>query len=347
MYPPIRFSLTALTRHAKKLALQTPIILTVTDHERKIPLRWAAPEIAGTTVPDESAYQRLLDAGVNPEKLKQFGYPVDPAFEALRETLEREPAEKKLLLKKMQGLLGLSDENLDKPIILMTGGSEGSWKFPRAVKALAQSGLSAHLFVVTGRNTELKETLESYFKDHKPSEETTIKVVDWCDKMPEATLLSTLVVGKPGGMTTAQNRVAEKPFVTYGPLPNEFGNPRYVVDNGIGFKAKTSSEVIGYTKKILRNPNLRRRMGEAAHEINKASGDAKAIAQYIADTATSSAGSLRTKDLPHDNSRWSKLTSAFTKAFGPTEVNLWGGDPSSSMWVPPSEPHHPDPPHLR
>src|SRR6202163_2851214 len=109
----------ALRARADAGMQQVPIVTVITDLGR-VHEGWLLPEADLTVVPAREVYQRAIERGVPPERLRLLGHPIHPRFEDV----------------------------------------SGSKAEHRTKLGLAKAGLDFHLVVVTGRNAALKAKLE-------------------------------------------------------------------------------------------------------------------------------------------------------------------------------------------
>jgi len=223
----------ALRARADAGMQHVPIVTVITDLGR-VHEGWLLPEADLTVVPAREVYQRALERGVPPERLRLLGHPIHPRFEDVSAT--------KSELRKKLGL------PLDRTICLLMAGGEGGGKLLPTTLGLAKAGLDYHLVVVTGRNAALKAKLQEL----APSLPTPMTVLGFRNDVPELMRAADLLVTKAGPGTIAEASVAEVPVVVYDYVPGqERGNLDYVRTNGIGVVALTTAEVVQSVKRIV------------------------------------------------------------------------------------------------
>jgi 1,2-diacylglycerol 3-beta-galactosyltransferase len=270
--PDVIVSVHPLLNHAALRAradagLRVPLITVITDLGR-VHEGWLLPEADMTVVPAREVYQRALDRGVPPERLRLLGHPVHPKFEDVSET--------KAEIRKGLGL------PCDRPIALLMAGGEGGGKLLPTTLALAKSRLPFHLVVVTGRNAALKAKLEE-LAPHLP---TPMTVLGFRNDVPELMRASDLLVTKAGPGAIAEASIAEVPVVVYDFVPGqERGNLDYVRTNGIGVVALTAAEVVASVTRIVHNQE--RLVAMRAKQTSIAPrGSSRRIAELIAEVAS-------------------------------------------------------------
>src|SRR5476651_1801954 len=272
MYRPVVIvSVHPLLNHAALRAradagIKVPLITVITDLG-KVHEGWLLPEADLTVVPAQEVYQRAIERGVPPERIRLLGHPVHPKFEDVSET--------KAEIRKSLGLPP------DTAIALLMAGGEGGGKLLPTTLALAKSKLPFHLVVVTGRNASLKAKLEEL----APSLPTPMTVLGFRNDVPELMRAADLLVTKAGPGTIAEASIAEVPVVVYDFVPGqERGNLDYVRTNGIGVVALTASEVVQSVKRIVHNQERLSAMRARQTSIAPR-GSSRRIAELIAETA--------------------------------------------------------------
>lgn len=269
--PDVIVSVHPLLNHAALRAradagLTVPLITVITDLGR-VHEGWLLPEADMTVVPAPEVYQRAIERGVPPERLRLLGHPVHPKFEDVSET--------KAEIRKSLGLPS------DRPIALLMAGGEGGGKLLPTTLALAKSRLPFHLVVVTGRNAALKAKLEEL----APQLPTPMTVLGFRNDVPELMRASDLLVTKAGPGAIAEASIAEVPVVVYDFVPGqERGNLDYVRTNGIGVVALTAAEVVASVTRIVHNQE--RLVAMRARQTSIAPrGSSRRIAELIAEVA--------------------------------------------------------------
>jgi 1,2-diacylglycerol 3-beta-galactosyltransferase len=257
----------ALRARADAGMQHVPIVTVITDLGR-VHEGWLLPEADLTVVPAREVYQRAIERGVPPERLRLLGHPIHPRFEDVSAT-------KSELRKK----LGLPQ---DRTICLLMAGGEGGGKLLPTTMGLAKAGLDYHLVVVTGRNAALKAKLEEL----APSLPTPMTVLGFRNDVAELMRAADLLVTKAGPGTIAEASVAEVPVVVYDYVPGqERGNLDYVRTNGIGVVALTTAEVVQSVKRIVHSQERLAKM-RAQQTAVAPRGSSRRIAELIAGIAT-------------------------------------------------------------
>jgi len=82
--------------------------------------------------------------------------------------------------------------------------------------------------------------------------------------------ISTLIVTKPGGLTTSESLAKGLPMVIIDPLPGqEMRNTDFLLEHGIGIRIDGSRDVGEEVELLLRSPERLASMSHAAYENGK------------------------------------------------------------------------------
>lgn len=172
-------------------------------------------------VSNDSMKQNIINYGVSKDKILVTGIPMSDRF------FENFDTEK---IYKMFGL----DRN--KKVILFFGGGEfglGRERTLQILRAFIQEVPSYQIVAVSGKNEKMKETFEHLVQENRA--EDRVRVLGFTDKVPELMHISSLVVTKPGGLTTTESLASNLPMVIINPIPGqEEENAEFLVSNGVG-----------------------------------------------------------------------------------------------------------------
>jgi processive 1,2-diacylglycerol beta-glucosyltransferase len=202
-------------------------------------------------VPSEDTRERFIKKGVPAEKIRVFGIPIRYKFaERLDEYKTRES-------------LGLAP---DVPTVLVMGGGQGLGSMKEAVKALIASEEPLQLIVVAGSNQKLFKWLK------KVSVKSSKKILcyDYASNIDELMEAATLIVTKPGGMTTAECLAKGLPMVIITPLPGqEARNTDFLLEKGVAVHVHDIRNLAEEVELLLRSPQRLKTMSIAAFESGK------------------------------------------------------------------------------
>ncbi|MGL5346394.1 MAG: MGDG synthase family glycosyltransferase [Peptostreptococcaceae bacterium] len=180
-------------RHNTKVDVPT-MISVLTDYTTHS--TWIQNEIDYYIVGHEYVKELLIYEGVNGEKIKPFGIPVEKSFLSNRD--------KEAVLKE----LGLSP---DKITVLLMGGSFGAGNIKETLEELLNISRDFQILVITGRNEHLKEKIDK--KLFATEQDKTICVLGFTDKMNDILASVDVLITKPGGLTTTEALLKDVPMI--------------------------------------------------------------------------------------------------------------------------------------
>lgn len=217
---------------------------------------WVYDEVDFYIIGSNEAKDTLLNRGVKEEKIKLFGIPVDPKFS------------------KVHNKKTVADElniALDKPVILIMGGSRGIGPIKELIKELDNLNFNAHLLVVTGINKRLFNYLKKVNSKHKMQ---VFGRIDYIDKLMT---VADILVTKPGGVTTAEALAVGLPMLIIKSLPGqEQKNTNFLLKRGVVQKADNIKDAADKLNLLL-NSNNKEALGTLKERISKISMPSPAI----------------------------------------------------------------------
>lgn len=198
--------------------------VTVVSDLITIPPVWFDPEVTLCFVPSDEAYKQALQAGLHPDRLRQFGLPIRPAFARSRPPVAE--------LRQARGMV------MDVPAVLVVSGGEGMGPVDQiarsiadrlATDSVARGRPAGQLVVVCGRNRELYDDLRAH--DWPVPTVVTGFVDDIWDWMAACDC----IVTKAGPGTIAEALALGVPILLSGYIRGqETGNVPYVLKHGVG-----------------------------------------------------------------------------------------------------------------
>ncbi|HZT58693.1 MAG TPA: glycosyltransferase [Pyrinomonadaceae bacterium] len=236
------------------------VVAVITDHEAE-PV-WVKPETDAFVVADERVREQLRSWGARVEAIAVCGIPTDAAFGARYDAEE---------MRRRHGIGG------DAPVVLLMCGGMGPARTDVVARHLCASGERVNVVAVAGRDEKMRRRL-SRIKAEPPS---TLRVVGWTDDVAALMQAASLLVTKPGGLTTAEAALSSLPVVFFDAIPGpERRNAARVADAGAGLLADSPEEAARAALALLRDETARRRMAARAFELSSA--DAAATVARIA-----------------------------------------------------------------
>jgi len=217
------------------LGWHVPLVTVVTDPV-SIHQWWLCPDVDLCLVATEQVRQRALQGGVAPDKVKVVGIPVDLKF-----VNGSNPQAD------VRRGLGLAE---DRFTVLLVGGGEGMGNVFPVARAIAQASLDLQLLIVTGRNEELRTSLE------RVAWEVPTCIAGFADNMPALMHAADLLITKAGPSTISEALACGLPMLVSGSLRGqEEGNAEWVVDGGAGLLTPTPNEIVAALRELLQPEN--------------------------------------------------------------------------------------------
>ena len=174
-------------------------------------------------VPNEQSAVVLRAAGIAPEKIKAFGFPVNPKFAELP---RRTPPSR-----------------TERPRILYMINA-GKKRAPEITQRL--SALDIDLTVTVGRDERLRKLIETAGRGRP------VKIVGWTEHLPELLCQSHVLIGKAGGATVQEAIAAGCPMIVNHIVSGqEEGNAQLIVETRSGAVARAPAEVAGHVQRLF------------------------------------------------------------------------------------------------
>ncbi|PIQ84528.1 MAG: hypothetical protein COV75_01790 [Candidatus Omnitrophica bacterium CG11_big_fil_rev_8_21_14_0_20_63_9] len=243
---------------------RTPLIGVLTDYAPH--LYWFHDTVDVYVVPSEQVKQRFITRGVESQRVRVFGIPIDPQF--------TEPVDRDAVARS----LGLDP---GRPTLLIMGGGGGFGRIREIVTSLDSLPYPCQLVVLLGTNRTLRTWFQAQHFRHR------VVPLGYTSDVHRLMEVATILVSKPGGMTTSEALAKQLPLVIVNPIPGqEAYNARFLLSQGAAVQAASIDMVRQTVRDLLENPAqlevMRKRDAELAHP-NAAIDTAKllfALADY-------------------------------------------------------------------
>ena len=207
---------------------------------------WVNEGVDYYIVPSLEAKERLENKGVAAEAIRVFGIPIRPKFS--------KPVDRKAIA----ATLGLDPKI---PTLLIMGGGQGLGPIKDIVKSLLKVEMNFQAIVLAGRNKKIIGKLQDLVNKSNKK----IIVCEYATNVDELMGMATLIITKPGGMTTAESLAKGLPMVIVDPIPGqEARNTDFLLKNGVAIRVDHPKEVGEEVQLILKSPEKLLRMKEAA-----------------------------------------------------------------------------------
>lgn len=156
--------------------------------------------------------------------------------------------------------------NLDnsKPVILFFGGGEfglGKDKTLQVLEAIIHNLPTYQIVAISGKNPKMNDGFKELV--NKTHSENRVKVYDYTNKVPELMNISTIVVTKPGGLTTSESLASNLPMLIINPIPGqEEENAKYLESHNVAIWLKKEDDPNEVIIDLFSNPKKIEEMKE-------------------------------------------------------------------------------------
>lgn len=238
-----------VAEYKRRHNLTIPLIGVLTDYA---PHSYWLDELVDIYIaPALKIKQRLIQKGIDSRRLLTLGIPIDSKFAKLS---NREEGSSRL---------GLDPATAT---ILIMGGGQGLGPIKEIVKSLDTLRHSVQLIVVCGTNIALFKWLNK----NKIFFNKRILVIGYTEEINELMAISSFIVSKPGGLTSAEALSQSLPIIIVKPLPGqESQNAKFLLEAGVALKANNLEELKTQAEELLSNStkldNLRKKAASLAH----------------------------------------------------------------------------------
>jgi processive 1,2-diacylglycerol beta-glucosyltransferase len=235
--------------YKKKHNLKTLLVGVLTDFSPHS--FWINEGVDYYIVPSIEARERFISKGVDPDSIKVYGIPIQSKFSV---QLDREPIARQL---------GFDPE---VPTILVMGGGQGLGPIKNVIKSLMKVEMNIQVVVLAGTNKKIVSSLRNKVK----KSDKKILILEYTKNVDELMDLATLIITKPGGMTTAESLTKGLPMVIIDPIPGqEMRNTDFLINKGIGIRIDSTRDIGEEIEMLLRSPGKIFDMSKAAYEHGK------------------------------------------------------------------------------
>ena len=214
--------------HIKDCGYNIKLINVATDYTY-IPF-WNETDPNYFVIPHKSLKEDFTNKGIEEKVLLPIGIPVSTNFQ------------------KTEGTLSLKK---DKPNVLVTSGSMGFGNVKDIVKRILEK-IDCYVIVLCGNNKKLEEKLLNI-------KNPNLIVHGFVNNMNDYIKECDVVLTKPGGLTSTEVAVLNKPMVHIMPIPGvENYNSIFFSKNHLSIVCNTIDEIIENTKILLEDKDLQK-----------------------------------------------------------------------------------------
>jgi len=235
--------------YKKAYGVNLPLVAVLTDY---IPHSyWIYDAVDYYITPTEDVSVRLEKKGVNPAKIRSYGIPFDTKF---NQKLNHADIFSKLKL------------NPAKPVVLIMGGGQGLGPIKTIIKSLEKSQHQIQELIITGTNKKLYRSLKRKIKHYKKN----IHLFGFVQNIHELMSISSLIISKPGGVTTAEVLSMGLPMVIVKPIPGqEINNTNFLTLKQAAVKMDEPKKVYQVIDDLLNNKSKLERLKSSGLKIAK------------------------------------------------------------------------------
>jgi processive 1,2-diacylglycerol beta-glucosyltransferase len=200
----------------RRKQLETKLSIVVTDYH--FHAMWLARAFHHYFVAQDEDRIHMEALGIPGDRVTVSGIPVDPSFER--------PVDRAAVFARYQ---------LDpaRPLLLIAGGTLGLSPAAAVVKRLLTIDLPFQALVICGKNDELRARVTEL----TAGAGDRFKVIGYTTEMRDLMGAATLILTKPGGLTTAEALASGLPMVILDPIGGqEERNADMLLENGAAIK---------------------------------------------------------------------------------------------------------------
>ncbi|MCA1294314.1 UDP-N-acetylglucosamine--LPS N-acetylglucosamine transferase [Paenibacillus sp. alder61] len=223
----------AIISRIKRLELlDVPLCTVITDYDAHG--TWVSREVNSYLVSTDQVKQKLLERGVEEEKIRITGIPVHPNF---WERHRKEDIRSQFNLKNM-------------PTVLVMGGGWGFMKDEAVNSLLASYREQIQIIFCFGSNTKSLEKMKKDPRFIHPH----IHLLGFTREIDKLMEVSDLLITKPGGMTCTEGLAKGIPMLFHKPLPGqEEENSQYFASQGWGTPIGSLDDITAWIKRLTNN----------------------------------------------------------------------------------------------
>lgn len=198
---------------------------------------------------DDKIHMEAL--GLPADRIEVTGIPVEPEFGAsvdVNAVLERHGLE------------------AGRPTVLVAGGALGMSPATAVVRQLLQVERDFQTIIVCGKNEEMQNEIVELLKD-RPAD---FRVLGYTKDMADFMSVATILLSKPGGMTTAEAVACGLPMMILDPIGGqEERNADVLLEAGAAVKCTEVTLVAHKLRRLLDDPERLRQMSRNARNLGR------------------------------------------------------------------------------
>ncbi|MFT4216306.1 MAG: glycosyltransferase [Micropruina sp.] len=199
----------------------------------------------------DEAYEHMANLGVPRDRIRVSGIPVR---HGLADHVDAAAVRKRF---------GLHPR---LPIVLISAGASGGSYTLNIVRQVRRSDQRFQAVVVCGRNQQLRGQIAEIVKN----DPERFRVLGYTTEMADLMRISTLFVGKPGGLSSSECMAAGLPMAIINPIPGqEVRNADFLVEEGAAVRCNYATTVGYKIDSLLADHGRLRAMAANARRIGR------------------------------------------------------------------------------
>lgn len=249
-----------LAHFLRREQIKIELSIVVTDFH--FHAMWIARAFHQYFVSQEEDRIHMEALGLPGDRVRVTGIPIDPSFatEVDREAVCRR--------------FGLDPQI---PVLLVAGGTLGLSPSTAVVRRLLRLELPFQAVVVCGKNEEMRGEIEKLVS----GESGRFRVLGYTTEMRDLMGIATLLLSKPGGLTTAEALACGLPMVILDPIGGqEERNADMLLENGAAVKCGEVTVLAHKLTTLLSDPDRLKQMSANAKRLGRPDA-ARAVVQHV------------------------------------------------------------------
>lgn len=210
----------------------------------------------GFFVSNDNMKKYLKEYGIEDKKIYVTGIPLSDRF---FENFDKDAIFTELNLDK------------NKPVILFFGGGEFGLGKDRPVQildALIHNLHTCQIIAISGKNPKMNANFKELVE--KTNSQNRVRVLDYTNKVPELMRISSIVVTKPGGLTTSESLASDLPMLVINPIPGqEEENAEFLEAHNVAVWLKKEEDPNKVINDLFSHPEKLEKMKENAKLLAK------------------------------------------------------------------------------
>ena len=216
-----------LDRERRKQRGRARIVTVVTDFD--VHGFWLGAPSDHYCVATREARAHLEALGISPSAISVTGIPTHPIFGQQKD---------RAAMRRKHGL------REDLPVLLISAGGFGAGHAEKMVERLMEARVPAQIVAVCGKSAAMKAALERIASP-------LLRVIGYTTEMDELMSAADLMMGKPGGLTTAESLIKGLGWIVVNPIPGqEERNAIHLLEEGVGVWCN-NLHTLGYKVRTL------------------------------------------------------------------------------------------------